>query len=264
MKYILISVTVLVIFIGCRSNTVETVSKSLNDTIEIDSGIIESSMTIQQIKRTLVDSLNKYSQLTEKFMRVDERPEYTFYLREINKKKIALIVFTDSVFFLFQQISNKWIQTDSALFDSYAKSFGIDDLNGDNKDDFILYGFPNIHGQQIPFVFLSDKNKILHYRPDIHLYNIKFDKKTRLVKSFYYGGVYSIDVKELYKWEGDSLKFVRSAEYHKENSEKSYLEFHKLKDGKRFKYSQILDSTGNSFDTAIWKGIYLNKIVKEQ
>ncbi len=59
MKYILISVTVLVIFIGCRSNTVETVSKSLNDTIEIDSGIIESSMTIQQIKRTLAASVKK-------------------------------------------------------------------------------------------------------------------------------------------------------------------------------------------------------------
>jgi hypothetical protein len=129
-------------------------------------------------------------------------------------------------------------------------------LNGDNNKDFIVYSFGNIHGQSIPYVFISDKQSVLHYRSDIHLYNIKYDPNKKLVKSYYQGGVNSINHKEYYLWQNDSLKLFKGVERNPSNPEKATTTYYNLKNGQRNDYKILIDNTGEIYDTALWKGAY--------
>lgn len=61
----------------------------------------------------------------------------------------------------------------------------------------------------IPFVFISNKEGKLCYRPDLSICNLCYDTATKQIVSFYIGGVYSEHSKDLYIWENDSLKLVR-------------------------------------------------------
>ncbi|NVN93775.1 MAG: hypothetical protein HXX18_00685 [Bacteroidetes bacterium] len=203
------------------------------------------------LKINLIDSLNRFSNLDEALLRGDSS-DYVLYIKEINENKIAVIAITDSLLFIFQQINGNWIQKDSILFKDYAESFEITDINGDFHDDLLIYGHPNMHGQNAPYVFLSDKNKNLHYRPDIHLFNIKFDKEKQLIKSFYEGNAYGENNKEYYQWKNDSLYLVRGVMSIMFANGDNEVTFYKLKNGKRFNYKILNCPKEIVYDTALW------------
>lgn len=211
--------------------------------------------SVKYLKQILSDTLNKYADASE-YLRKDDK--YVLYIHEINNKKIGIMAITDSVLFLFQKEKNGWYQVDSIIFENYAFSFGIKDINGDRKNDLIVYGFPNMHGQCFPFVFMSKTNYNLDFRPDINLMNINFDTAKNLVQSYYIGGVYTTIYKEYHKWEGDSLVLVRGVEHCPPFGSDRYptVTFYKLKRGNRFDYKKILDKKGTVYDTALWEGYY--------
>jgi len=212
--------------------------------------------------KSLKDSLkvmliqNK-DQSKELMIEDDNNSRFVLYLNKLNNKKVAVIAFTDTCLIIFQNLNNEWVQIDSVPFNSYASKFEITDLNGDNKDDLIVYGFANMHGERLPYVFITDKNNVLHYRSDIHLYNIKYDKTKKLIMSYYQGGAYSINCKEYYYWQGDSLKLLKGVEQNLSTGESSiFITFYKLKDGKRFDYKKMKDNKGAIYDTVFWTDEY--------
>lgn len=208
----------------------------------------------EYLKRVLSDSVIHYSYFTQ-LLRRDDSAYYVFYVTEVNNKKIAVVAITDSTLLLFQNINKKWVRTDSLAFDNYARDFAVTDLNGDNEDDFIVYGAGDIHGMCKPFVFIT-KNGLLHYRPDIQLYNIEYDEKKGLIKSHYYGSMTSPNDKEYYKWIGDSLRLVCGVENnynYSQNEKHALIAFYKLRNGKRYNYQVVRDDSGAVFDTALWR-----------
>jgi hypothetical protein len=215
---------------------------------------IESPPNTKNLKRSLLDTLIQFSSL-QKGEKRDDSSRYVLYSNDLNNHRIGLIAITDSMFFLFQKMDEKWVQTDSALFDSYAFAFDISDLNGDNQEDFIMYRFPNAHGQSRPCVFISDNKGILHYRPDIQLFNMHYDKKTKLMRSFYTGGLGSPHCKELYKWVRDSLVLLKGVEHHfLSEDKKDRTVFYSLQNGKRFDTKEVIDNEEAVYDTALWTG----------
>lgn len=52
------------------------------------------------------------------------------------------------------------------------------DLNTDNYKDLLIYGVPNMQGQFLPVVFLSNKDGKLCYRPKMqnHVYSYHTSK----------------------------------------------------------------------------------------
>lgn len=206
------------------------------------------------LKKSLIDSLNRFQNLNEVLLR-DDSSKYVLYINEVNNKKIGIIAITDSVLFLFMKREGSWIQKDSILFINYAESIVATDLNGDFHDDILIYGAPNMHGQIAPYVFISDNNGGFHYRQDIHLFNIQFDKAKKLIRSYYQGGVYSLNNKEYYYWNGDSLKLLRGVEQNL-SAKEEIVSFYKLKNGKRFDYKIITNPKEIVYDTALWSEEY--------
>lgn len=201
------------------------------------------------LKNQLIDSLNKYSHLEEFILRDSDSSKFVIFLSQIEKTKFACISITESSLFIFQQTKNKWIQIDSVFFDTYLTGFSRNDINGDFKEDLIINGFPDIHGQVLPFVFLNKNSKLI-YRPDISLYNLSYDKSNNWVKSFYQGGVNSSHYKEIYKWKNDSLKLFKGVEF----GEDSFTKFYEIKSDNKWYYKSIKDTNQTIFDTALWNG----------
>ena len=116
----------------------------------------------------------------------------------------------------------------------------------------MIYGMHNLYGQLRPFVFLSDKEGKLRYRPDLSIYNLSYDTISKSIRSFYEGGVYSNFSKDIYKWENDSLKLVRGASMQYASEEEGYVvEFYE-KDATK-PYQTVKKSSEQLWDTAVFK-----------
>ncbi len=168
----------------------------------------------------------------------------------VNNRQIEVTNIIDSLL-LFSQENGK---TDSIPFENYLFAFNSDmDLNADSYKDLVIYGHPNMHGQCMPFVFLSNKEGILRYRPELSLFNIQYDTASKHILSFYLGGVYSEFTKDSYTWENDSLKFLRGASFQVLSPMgETLLVFYKGKD--KVPYRKLKNSSEELWDTAVFKG----------
>jgi hypothetical protein len=202
------------------------------------------------LRNKLLDSLIRFS-IFDEFLIRDDSSEYVLYSTRINGEKIGFIAVTDSSLFFFQKIENSWMLNDSIPFDTYAFSYKIVDLNGDNNDDFIINSFPDIHGQSIPYVFICNNMKILKYRKDIKLHNISFDRNKKQIRSYYESCAYCIHTKELYCWENDSLKLVERVELDLTKENKISTRYYKEINGNLINYKTL--KGGSEYDTALWK-----------
>lgn len=245
MKKVYSPIFILVFLICCQNpNKLEKVKRS---------PFYPPDSSVKYLKQILIDTLTKYSNASDYLLEDDK---YVLYINEIDNRKISVIAITDSVLFLFENVKNKWVQTDSILFQNRSFSFIIKDINGDRRKDLIVNGHPNMHGQTQPYVFINNKENNLIFRPDINLWNINYDTIKNLVQSYYIGGVYTIIHKEYYKWKGDSLVLVRGVEHCPPFPPDRYptINFYNLKNGKRYDYKKVLDKRGDIYDTALWKG----------
>jgi hypothetical protein len=205
------------------------------------------------LKSRTYDTLLKYGVLDYGEL-YDTTNDFKLYIDIVNNKKIGVIAVTDSVLFLYQMFNGSWQLNDSIEFKTDVFSFAHKDLNGDGRSEFIVNGHPNMHGQCIPYVFLCDKDSILHYRPDLTHYNIGYDYSKKMVRSYYIGGVYTTVNKEYYRWKNDSLELVRGVQRANENSFEFYTSFYELRNGEIVYYKKVRDISENIYDTALWKG----------
>lgn len=214
-----------------------------------DNHKVKSNLNTISLKNKLVDSLVKFSSLNEFLLR-DDVGEYVLYSTEINGSKIGFIAITDSSLFFFQKFKNKWVINDSIPFDTYAFSYKVEDLNGDNKNDFIINSHPDVHGQSIPYVFICSDKNILKYRKDIKLHNIHYDYNTKLVRSYYESCAYCVHTKELYRWENDSLRITERVELDLTLENKISLRYYKKIKNKLSLYKTTNDE--GDYEKALW------------
>jgi hypothetical protein len=107
---------------------------------------------------------------------------------------------------------------------------------------------PDIHGQPTPFVFLFEKDGLLHYRPDLQHRNIRFNFLTRMVESFYENCAVCVHSKELYVWDADTLRLIKTAEMDLGNDSTTIYEINNGRERlvKKVKGTDI-------YDTALFK-----------
>ncbi|TVT42953.1 hypothetical protein FNT36_02345 [Hymenobacter setariae] len=187
---------------------------------------------------------------SNEFVSRDDSSQYVLYGENINAGKIGIVAITDSALLLFQAVGPGLRLTNRIAFADYAFDFKADDLNGDYKEDFIVYGCANMHGQKRPYVFMSDSAGVLHYRPKMTLYNIEYDWNKKKLHSFYFGGVNSIHSKDVYRWRGDSIEQTAGLEY---DMGKGEIELYKMRNGKRYQRKIYHNYNEVVFDTALFK-----------
>jgi hypothetical protein len=213
---------------------------------------------LQRTKRYALDTVLPMLRPSEKLFRSEasEPGEFEIYVRNVSGRTIALINVYDSATYLFEQVNTQWIQKDSFLLGAYMQSLKFADVNGDNRKDIVL-GTEGGHGDAVNKILLADKNGNSHYHNYGRIFNVFFDKKTRLLRSNYEGSN-STNGKDTYRWQGDSLIFVRGVNQLINFNGPSKLEFYRNENGKRTKYRQTDDTSGKIYDTAIFKGRYYN------
>lgn len=168
----------------------------------------------------------------------------------INNRQTEIINIVDSLL-LFSQENTR---TDTILGYCYLFAFNDSmDLNADSYKDLVIYNHPNMHGQCIPFVFLSNKEGQLRYRPDLSLMNIQYDTISKHILSFYVGGVYTRNTKDCYTWKGDSLRFHRGASFELLSPMgETLMKFYEGND--TIPYKTLKNCCEELWDTAIFKG----------
>jgi hypothetical protein len=166
----------------------------------------------ENLEARLADSLRKYRHLTD-FWQAGDSGRYALFGKTLNDRQIGVAAVSDSVLLLFQEQNHQYKLVARGRFPDDATDCEVTDLNGDDKEDIIVYGFGNMHGQRRPYVFLSDSTGLVHYRPDLALYNITYSRRTKSLISYYVGGANSVHSKEVYRWQGDSARLVAGAEY---------------------------------------------------
>lgn len=164
------------------------------------------------LEARLADSLQKYRHLTD-FWQAGDSGRYALFGKPLNDRQVGIAAISDSVLLVFQEQNHQYKLAARCSFPDNATDCEVTDLNGDDKEDVMVYGFGNMHGQRRPYVFLSDSTGLVHYRPDLGLYNITYSRRTKSLISYYIGGVNSVHSKEVYRWQGDSAKLVAGAEY---------------------------------------------------
>jgi len=235
---IFIPILLLLFFNSCKQNSQHTVSKTG-----------DSKLYIQKIAN-YEDSFDIYSDsLGAKITHGDT----IFSIQKLNNKKYAFVNIKDSLQFVYYYEKRKWIKKKSIALEDTFFDAKVEDLNADGYKDFILYGFPNMHGNCIPYVFLSDSNFELIYRPDLSLYNIEYDSSTKLIRSHYIGGVLSTNYKEYYKWNNDSLSLVKGVKRQYMNDSTFITSFYGLKDQKEVIYKEVKDNSSDVFDKTFWE-----------
>ena len=164
------------------------------------------------LEARLADSLRKYRHLTD-FWHTGDSGRYELFGKTLGNRQVGIAAISDSVLLVFQKQNHQYKLTARCSFPDNATDCKVADLNGDGKEDVMVYGFGNMHGQRRPYVFLSDSTGLVHYRPDLALYNITYNRRAKLLISYYIGGANSVHSKEVYRWQGDSAKLVAGAEY---------------------------------------------------
>jgi hypothetical protein len=172
------------------------------------------------------------------------------YSKELNGITIGFVALTDSTIWYFQKLDSKWHLRDSIKFESTVSSFELVDLNGDSMVDVIIHVSADIHGQTVPFVFMANAKGALNYRKDIKLYNLSFDPKKQLVRSFYVGCAYCLHHKALYRWVNDSLRLLERVEMDLTNENHTFTRFYKAINGRLVNYKTSKDAA--DYDQALW------------
>lgn len=226
-----------------KKKTPDYIQANLKDTFKKD------------LKQILIDSLYSLSNSSDTIIH-DNSSKYMVFITQLNNQKIGVITITDSDLFIFKQTNKSWIQADSIAWQDYISGFSVTDLNGDRINDLIVYGFGNMHGQAISYVFLCDNKNTLTYRPDIHLFNIRFDSSKKLIQSYYQGGITSINHKEYYQWINDSLRLIQGVEQDLSSGKNITTTFYRQKKGIKYIYRKTRDNQGKIYDTALWKKFY--------
>jgi hypothetical protein len=176
----------------------------------------------------------------------------------VNGSRVAVISNpSDSSLLLLRSINGQWKQVDSIGFTDFAAALTTRDLNGDGKDELILNGVPNMHGNPLPYVFFADKAGELHYRPDLNLYNIRFNKQTGFVESFYEGGARSLHSKATYKWVGDSLQLLKRAELDFTDERQLTTRIFEVRNGAEIKILEV-NGENDIFEKALFHPVYTN------
>jgi len=164
----------------------------------------------QQTTPNFVDSLLAGYTFRDSVFILDDEAETSLFTTTVNGKPYALYFLKDCLLIIYDQQQSKWVAVDTVAIDDYALGFhSADDLNGDGTNDVVIYSHYNMHGQTRCSVLLTDSNNNLHYRPDIHLWNIHFDTVKHQLTSYYEGGAFSDHSKEIYNWKNDSLVLMR-------------------------------------------------------
>ncbi|SFO50414.1 hypothetical protein SAMN05428949_5464 [Chitinophaga sp. YR627] len=184
----------------------------------------------------------------EEFIRTDS---IVILKKLVNNRQIEIVNISDSLL-LFSQENTK---TDTILEYFYLYAFNDTmDLNADSYKDLVIYNHPNMHGQCMPVVFLSNKGGKLCYRPDLSLMNIQYDTISKHILSFYVGGVYTRNTKDCYTWEGDSLRFHRGASFELLSPMgETLMEFYEGND--TIPYKTLKNCCEELWDTAVFKGL---------
>lgn len=185
---------------------------------------------------------------TEELIRTDSA---VILKKLVNNRQIEITNIVDSLL-LFSQENTK---TDTIHIECcYLFAFNDHmDLNADSYKDLVIYNHPNMHGQCVPFVFLSNKEGKLRYRPDLSIMNIQYDTVSKHILSFYWGGVYTKGTKDCYIWENDSLRFLRGASFAVLSpTGETLMEFYKGKD--KMPYITLKNCCEELWDTAVFKG----------
>lgn len=186
--------------------------------------------TVKSLGQQLADSLRKYRHLTE-FRQANDSLHYVLYGTQTTFGKLGVVAITDSLLLLYQAETQGHLQLKASIpFPNAAFSFKEMDLNGDGQADFLVYGMPNMHGQSEPFVFLNKGCGRLQYRPDIKQYELAYNTSNHTVQATYFASGGNAFAKELYRWEGDSLRQIAGAEC---DADQSLVTVFYLEKGKR-------------------------------
>jgi len=183
----------------------------------------------ENLEAQLADSLRKYRHLTD-FWLAGDSGRYELFGKTLNSRQVGMAAISDSVLLVFQKQNHQYKLVSRCSFPDNATDCEVTDLNDDDKEDVIVYGFGNMHGQRRSYVFLSDSTGLVHYRPDLSLFNIAYSRRTKSLVSYYIGGVNSVHSKEVYRWQGDSAKLVAGAEYDMYSGE---LELYRMCGGRK-------------------------------
>jgi hypothetical protein len=216
----------------------------------------ESSFKAKSLEDRLTDTLFKYFNLTTFIQRSAlMNTDYVMYGVQMDSSEVGVIAITDKKLLLYQRFHKEPELIDSFAFTDWARDFKIDDLNGDNRQDFIVYGSWDAHGNNYPYVFLCDSLNVLHYRKDLNIPNISYDRNRYLVKSFWFGGAYDTHLKNLYKWVNDSLEQVAYAELDMEHVNMRPIEtrLYRKQNTNMLMYKRVRDEDENVFDTALFE-----------
>jgi len=220
----------------------------LQDTAYNPDGNLE--LQFDKLKQNLLDSITRFKDLTE-VREIDDSSQYSFYIGTVNNRKMAIISISYNSIYLFYELNNKWIQTDSMKFADMATSFKSVDLNMGPNTDFIVIGDADCHGQSYDYILISDTNGYLRCRSDICLHNISYDYASKMVRSFYIGSTNFI--KEIYCWENDSLALIRGVELMIVDYKIGYmLTYYNEKNGERNEYKVIYKNAERIFHSELW------------
>lgn len=171
-----------------------------------------------------IDTLKTYN------LQIDS-PHFVAWGGELDHQRIAVINEPQNFLLIYHFAGNQWKLYDSISYDNYMMEVQTTDLNNDGHTDLIVKGFGNMHGQSRSCVFLADHAGCWHYRPDLNLFNIRYNKQTGYVETFYEGGVRSLHSKEMYRWKGDSLQLVKRGELDFQDGERIYTRIYEILHG---------------------------------
>ncbi|MFZ4398734.1 MAG: XAC2610-related protein [Bacteroidales bacterium] len=219
-----------------------------------EASISKDQLNHKSLKKSLLDSLIQYSNLTEALL-IDDSLSFSIIITKANDKKIAAIAIAFQSLYLYEMEKNTWIQIDSIPLESYAKRITVEDINNDKFEDIIISLHPDLWGNIYSNVFLAIKTGKYKYRKDIDLCNLQYDKNLNLIKSFEGGGCYAYRCKEYYHWQRDSLKLLRGVEINPDQTDNDIVRFYTLMNHEKHIYKVIKDN-GCVYDTALWTGYY--------
>jgi hypothetical protein len=231
------------------ADRIEIITSGIPD----DFRIRPSMATVQSSKKRILDSLLPLMQPSESIFRKAPLDTfgYSVYLNSINGKKMAIIGFRFSTLYLFEFSNNKWKPIDSCEFYDEIFKVSVTEMNDDNIDDIIVSGLPDEQKDIASYIFVSNRKGTLQYCQN-RLANVTYDKKNKLVRSYFRG-----ERKIIFRWDANTLTFIRAVErlWGPGNSRDSTAFYHH-EHGSLATDLIVADTDGKIYDTALFKEPY--------